>query len=77
MNYTVVSSTVVSGKGVNGVGSNGRKPYVAPVTDVVCVGDRPLMVIVSPGVGSDYNPGDDIDAKRLDLDIEFRDLWEE
>ena len=72
MNHTVVSSKVVEG-----ISGCDRKPYAAPVTEVVCVGDRPLMVIVSPGVGSDYNPGDPIDAKKGDLHVEFHDLWEE
>ena len=69
MSNTVVNSNVAS--------SIERKSYVAPVSEVVRIGDRPLMVIVSPGVGSDYNPGDVIDAKKSDLNIEFRDMWEE
>ena len=71
MKYTVVSSKVVKG-----VSSNGRKPYVAPQVEIVKTNGRPVLYTASPGVGSDYNGGD-IEAKKIDLNIEFHDLWEE
>ena len=72
-----MSNTVVSSKEVKGVGGNGRKPYVAPTIEIVKANGRPVLYTASPGVGSGYDPNDDIDAKRNDLNVEFRDLWDE
>ena len=72
-----MSNTVVSSKEVKGVGGNGRKPYVAPTIEIVMSNGRPVLYTASPGVGSGYDPGTGFDAKKSDLNIEFRDLWED
>ena len=79
MKYTVVSSKGVRSCGVSnkGVSGNARRHYVAPATEVVRSSGRPMLYTASPGVGPGWQPGDDIDAKKNDLNIEFRDMWEE
>ena len=54
-----------------------KKTYIAPQIEVVSPDMKPVMFTTSPGVGGDYDPNDPIDAKRSDLNIEFRDLWDE
>ena len=54
-----------------------KKEYIAPQIEIVSPCHKPVMFTTSPGVGGDYNDSDDIDAKRGDLNVEFRDLWEE
>ena len=54
-----------------------KKTYIAPQIEIVMPGQKPVMFTTSPGVGGDYDPGLDIDAKKHDLNIEFRDMWEE
>ena len=66
-------NTVVSSKVVKGV----RSSYVAPAIEIVMAGGKPVLYTASPGVGSGWQPGDDIDAKKHDLNVEFHDLWEE
>ena len=53
-----------------------KKEYIAPQVEIVKTNGRPVLYTASPGVGSDYNGGD-IEAKKMDLNIEFHDLWEE
>ena len=72
-----MSNTVVSSKEVKGVSGNERKPYVAPKIEIVMSNGRPVLYTASPGVGSGWQPGDDIDAKKNDFNVEFRDLWED
>jgi hypothetical protein len=69
MNHTVVSSKVVS--------SNERKPYVAPAVEIVS-GTAPAVLYTATITQGGDDPGDlPIDAKRGDLHVEFRDLWDE
>ena len=53
-----------------------KHPYVAPAIEVVKPAGERVMITVSPGVGSNYNGGE-IEAPKRDLNIEFRDVWEE
>ena len=54
-----------------------KKTYIAPQIEVVSPATKPVMFTTSPGVGGDYDPNDPIDAKKGDLHVEFRDLWDE
>ena len=54
-----------------------KKEYIAPQIEIVMSCGRPVLYTASPGVGSGYDPGTGFDAKKSDLNIEFRDIWEE
>lgn len=58
-----------------------RRPYAAPCTEIVLIDECPVMVKASPGVGSEWNEGDPIDAKSFFdnnyLPSDFKDPWEE
>ena len=54
-----------------------RNPYIAPAVEVVANILPVVLYTASPGVGSGYDPGTGFDAKKSDLNIEFRDLWED
>ena len=40
-----------------------KRTYLAPVTKTVHINSENLMLIASPGIGGNYDPGQDIDAK--------------
>ena len=54
-----------------------RTFYVAPAIEIVEPAGERVMFTTSPGVGGDYDPSLPIDAPRHDLNIEFKDVWEE
>ena len=54
-----------------------KKIYIAPQIEIVMSNGRPVLYTASPGVGSGYDPGTGFDAKKSDLNVEFRDLWED
>ena len=54
-----------------------KKEYIAPQIEIVMSWAPPEIYTASPGVGSGYDPGTGFDAKKSDLNIEFRDMWEE
>ena len=54
-----------------------KKIYIAPQIEIVMSNGRPVLYTASPGIGSGYDPNLPIDAKKGDLNIEFRDLWDE
>ena len=61
-----------------GVGSSKeRRFYVAPAIEIVAPAVERVMFTTSPGVGGDYDPTQPIEAPRHELDIEFKDVWEE
>ena len=54
-----------------------RNPYIAPAVEVVA-NILPVVLYTATITQGDDDPGDlPIHAKRSDLDIEFRDLWDE
>ena len=54
-----------------------KKEYIAPQIEIV-LGTAPAVLYTATITQGDDDPGDlPIDAKRGDLNIEFRDLWEE
>ena len=58
----------------------GDEPFAILYGDDIVLtepGQKPVMFTTSPGIGGDYDPGLDIDAPKHDLNIEFRDMWEE
>ena len=61
-----------------GVGSSKeRRFYVAPAIEIVAPAVGRVMFTTSAGVGGDYDPTQPIEAPRHELDIEFKDVWEE
>lgn len=60
-----------------------KKEYVQPLTEFATLQAEKLLIIASPGIGSDYNPDDPIDAKEADPFgsedgfIKNRNLWED
>ena len=75
-----VRSWGVSNKGVSGessmlsaLSSVSRPRYAAPRTEVIRIDDRPVMAVISPGIGGPWNPGDTIAAA---IGEEFRKLDE-
>ena len=59
---------------------NTRATYEAPAIEIVLPESESLMVTASPGVGGEYNEGDDIDAKGVLFDEDSwpkpYDVWE-
>lgn len=41
-----------------------KKQYVQPITEFATLKAEKLLIIASPGIGSDYNPDDPIDSKE-------------
>ena len=69
----------VSGK-ETGVGSLEalKRAYSAPAIEIVAPAVERVMFTTSPGVSDNpIDPNGPFDAPKHDLDIEFRDLWEE
>lgn len=60
-----------------------KKKYVQPFTEFATLKAEKLLIIASPGIGSDYNPDDPIDAKGTDFFgsedeyITNRNLWDD
>ena len=55
-----------------------RTFYVAPAIEIVEPAGERVMFTTSPGVSDNpIDPNGPFDAPKHDLDIEFRDLWEE
>ena len=59
------------------VRSKEKKSYVAPAIEIVRSAGKNVLYTASPGVGSGYDPGSGFEAPRHDLDIEFKNVWEE
>ena len=76
MKYTVESSKGVGSCGASG---NDRRFYVAPQIEVVLGASPTVLYTATITQGDDDDPNNpiDIDAKKHDLNIEFRDMWEE
>ena len=54
-----------------------KKEYIAPQIEIV-LGTAPAVLYTATITQGDDDPGDlPIDAKRGNLNIEFRDLWED
>ena len=72
-----MNDTVVSSKAVKAASGNDRRFYVAPQIEVV-LGASPTVLYTATITQGGDDPGDlPIDAKRGDLHVEFRDLWDE
>ena len=70
-------NTVVSSKAVKAVSGNDRRFYVAPQIEVV-LGASPTVLYTATITQGGDDPGDlPIHSKKNDLNIEFRDMWEE
>ena len=55
-----------------------KKEYIAPQIEIVSPCHKPVMFTTSTDVSDDpINPVGPFDAKKSDLNIEFRDIWEE
>ena len=57
-----------------------KQSYIIPQAEIVLLEERPIMVKASPGVGSEWQPGDQIDSKEFGFDslpTEFKDVWED
>ena len=55
-----------------------KKTYIAPQIEIVSPAMKPVMFTTSPGVSDEpIDPNGPFDSKRGDLNIEFRDLWDE
>ena len=59
------------------VRSKEKRTYVSPAIEIVMSAGKNVLYTVSPGVGSGYDPTLPIEAPRHELDIEFKDVWEE
>lgn len=62
-----------------GVGSSKeRRFYVAPAIEIVAPAVERVMFTTSPGVSDNpIDPNGPFDAPKHDLNIEFKDVWEE
>ena len=55
-----------------------KKRYIAPQIEIVSPDYKPVMFTTSPGVSDDpIDPNGPFDSKKGDLNVEFRDLWDE
>ena len=54
-----------------------EKKYITPTTEVVHMTTENIMITASPGVGGNYNPSEEIGAKKNDFFEEGYNFWDE